>query len=546
MAEIKNEWTVMFFLAGDKALSPLVVSQVKAIKDAGFQEHTDVLVHFDSNAQGAPTRLYEVNRERKKNPDLPNTMIGDGNDPYVRNMFEDNVDPASIDGNAGPASAAISQALQKPDAVNAKDALTNFLGFCRENHRARHYLLFLVGHGLIVGNDTFLPDDVPASAITLRELDKVLRDFSGQARKEGGTFELLALHSCSMSAVEVAYQLRGTANYMMASEGTSYVGSWPYRQLMKKLFNTVHSAKPEAVESSSYVLTLMSKLYYLTMYNATDYMLSGYSLDLALCSLATEKFDRFKEPFQRLVAVLREALSDERGKEIIQLAHLESQSYWQENYTDLYDFCECLRRRCDEKDALQRYIKEACDGLIGETGERVSPFSDLIIHSDNFGSKYQYSHGLSIYFPWCEPSDDEPSPIRGAAAQGETQQGTQQEPKSAMGKYGGYDFTADFGDTSWFSFLKDYFEATRRDVTDKEGGRFMLADFVPSVFNPFGALGPGGSKETGSYSKETGGYGSGCDCPCLKNYPTKPVTIKGVERKVRIPSISEGLIEAFQ
>jgi hypothetical protein len=546
MAEIKNEWTVMYFFAGDKALSPLIVSQVKAIKDAGFQEHTDVLVHFDSNAQGAPTRLYEVNRERKKNSHRP-TMIGDGNDPFVRNMFEDNVDPASIDEGVGPTSAAIKQALQKPNEVNAKDGLTNFLGYCRENHRAKHYLLFLVGHGLIVGNDTFLPDDVPASAITLRELDEVLGDFSGQAGKEGGAFELLAMHSCSMSALEVAYQLRGTANYLMASEGTSYVGSWPYRQLMKKLFNTVESARQAGAGASPDVPTLMSKLYYLAMYNATDYMLSGYSLDLALCSLAEEKFDRFKEPFQRLIAALRRALSDGRGKEIVQLAHLESQSYWQENYTDLFDLCECLRRKCDDNDDLQRLIKEACDGLIGKTDKGAGPFSDLVVHSDNFGSKYQFSHGLSIYFPWCEPSDDEPRQIRGATAEGGAQQGTEEEtPNSPMGRYRKYDFTTDFGDNSWYSFLKDYFRATRREEAEKDGGKFMLADLVPVVFNPFGALGPGGDKETGSYSKETGGYGFGCDCACLKNYPTKPVTIKGEEKSVRVPSISEGLIDAFQ
>jgi hypothetical protein len=543
-----TEWTVMFFFAGDNALSPLIVSQVKAIKDAGFQEHTNVLVHFDSNAKGAPTRLYEVNRERKKDPELPNTMIGDGNDPYVRNMVEDNIDPVEIDTDAGPASAAIRQALQRPDTVNAKDALTNFIGFCRENYRAKHYLLFLVGHGLIVGNDTFLPDDVPESAITLKEFEVILRDFSQQARKEGSAFEMLALHSCSMNAIEVAYQLKGTANYMMASEGTTYVGSWPYRQLMKKLFNTVQSVKPEARKSSSYVPTLMSKLYYLTLFNATDYMLSGYSLDLSLCNLAEEKFDGLKKPFQNLVARLRQALSNERGKELIQLAHLESQSYWQEDYTDLYDFCVCLRRRCDEANTLQKDIIEACDGVIGKKDEKANPFDALVVHSDNFGSKYQYSHGLSIYFPWSEPTDDEPILVRSAAAQDAPQQRPQEEaPNSIMGKYEQYAFTTDFGENSWFSFLKDYFKKTKRTSrADEGGGGFMIENFVPIVFNPFGALGPGGSKETGSYSKETGGYGAGCACPSIKNYPTVEVQIKGKEKKVRAPSITEGLFKAFE
>jgi hypothetical protein len=32
-----------------------------------------------------------------------------------------------------------------------------------------------------------------------------------------------------MSAVEVAYELKGKADYMIASQGLSFVGSWPYR-----------------------------------------------------------------------------------------------------------------------------------------------------------------------------------------------------------------------------------------------------------------------------------------------------------------------------
>ena len=61
-----KEWTVMIFFAGDNSLSPLIVSQLKAIKDAGFHQDVDVLVHFDSNEAGVPTRIFDVNRERKE------------------------------------------------------------------------------------------------------------------------------------------------------------------------------------------------------------------------------------------------------------------------------------------------------------------------------------------------------------------------------------------------------------------------------------------------------------------------------------------------
>src|ERR1044072_4588257 len=233
-----KEWTIMFYLAGDNALAPLVVSQIKAIKDAGFQENIDVLVHFDPNELGVPTRIFDVNRDRKQRL---KTRIGDGRDPFVRNLIEDKIPEQKK--SRDDKSKSTEETPENPDAINAEDALAKFLSFCCDNHQAKHYILFLVGHGLVVGNDAFLPDDNPVSAITLKKLGKILNDFTADAKGQGGAFELLFLHSCSMSAIEVAYQLKDTAKYMIASEGPEFIDSYPYRQLLKKVFNTLEEVK---------------------------------------------------------------------------------------------------------------------------------------------------------------------------------------------------------------------------------------------------------------------------------------------------------------
>src|SRR5947208_16751480 len=93
----KNEWTVMFFFASDNPLAPMVVSQIKAIKDAGFQEHTEVLVHFDPMERGASTKIFNVNQKRKADAGSDHkTFIGDGKDPFVRNMSEDEIDRSTL------------------------------------------------------------------------------------------------------------------------------------------------------------------------------------------------------------------------------------------------------------------------------------------------------------------------------------------------------------------------------------------------------------------------------------------------------------------
>lgn len=504
-----NEWTIMFFFASDNELAPLIVSQLKGIKDAGYQEAAEVVVHFDPKEEGAPTRVYNVNSARKKARKDGKTHIGDS-DTYIRNLLEDDIKPSATGRLAAQAQAASNSAS------SAEDALSEFLRYCANNHRASHYMLFLVGHGMIVGNDAFLSDDQPVSAITLESLGTILRDFAEYA---GGVLELLALHSCSMSGIEVAYQLKGTARYMMASEGLSFVGSWPYRQMVMRTFKAIDNNE---MLSSDDIGILIEKLYGLAFYNARDFWLSGYSMDLSLCSLDPTKFDDLTKKLKQLVLNLKEGLYDERAKELILLAHLKSQSYWGESYTDIYDFCQCLFDACAST-GVQGEIKTACKDVMTkldpvDSEDALERLKALVIHSRNYGWKYQYSHGLSIYFPWAEPIED----------------------KKILTRYENYAFTAATGkQLSWLSFLNAYFTETRRNGEKGRVAQTSIADpitdippaqaaiaadegFGNGVAADFsnGLSGPGLSGALpGNEGKVSGSTGAACTCPSIKNYP---------------------------
>lgn len=481
-----KEWTVMIFLAGDNALSPSMISQLKAIKDAGFQLNSRVLVHFDPNEQGAPTRIFDVGSRRKRkeiqasNTDgrAPESGIGDGRDPYVRNMVEDIVDPTLF---AGPAAVKLATKLQKSDDIKADEALELFLGFCFENFAADHYILFLVGHGMIVGNDAFLPDDYPNTGITLKRLAEILG--------KSPIFDLIGLHSCSMSGVEVAYQLKGMANYLMATEGPSFVGSWPYRQLLKKIFNAVDYAKAHNINVD--VPALINSLYYLCLYNGTDFISAGYSSEICLCKLGTEEVRELTSPIQTLVRWLKAGLQDPYAKKCVLLAHWDSQSYWQETYSDLYDFCRCLRERCDETNELQKFIKTAAKDVMDSV-------EALVVHSDWFGPTYEYSHGLSIYFPWSPPIEYGYSSI--------------------MKQYEhDYAFTQELGNDSWFTFLAMYFKETLRESRETEDGfvsQFNSQPFIEAnaSFDVHGLL-------SNDPTKPDPRVGIECNCGIIKNHP---------------------------
>ncbi len=520
-----NEWTIMVFFAGDPHLSPSMTSQLKAIKDAGFQANTSVLVHYDPNERGVAVTTFDINNQRKKDLLLTinqGTKIGDGKDPFVRNLLEDAINGAT-----------------RPN--TADQALRTFLDIgAKPEYQAKHYMIFLVGHGVIVGNDMFLPDLNPQSGISLTQLGDTLRHFRASI-PENAVIEMIGLHSCAMSAIEVVFELKGVAKYMMATEGESFVDSWPYRQLLKKILNAIDNTKdPKNNQPEVDVNSLITSINRLSLHNSTDFMFSGLSADLCLCSLDEANVEALESPLENLVTALKGAMKppvswnpdrDWRGKELIKLAHLEAQSYFQETYTDLYDFCLCLRRRCDQEQPIQedlkadfdatiKTLKEACNAVIDALKEtplearKENTPSSVVVHSDHFGPLFQYSHGLSIFFPWARPVEEEPVVL----------------DDNVLTRYEKYEFTKALGKNSWLSFLDAYFTGTKRKSREEEDGKKIEAAMrsqngrgsivgIPANAAIINALKDGPRLGSDGPSLKDGArLGTGCTCS-IKNYP---------------------------
>jgi hypothetical protein len=546
----------MFYFAGDNALAPAMVSQLKALKQAGYNPGANVIAYFDPNAEKTPTHIFDVNRILKlQNPGHCQAgYVGRSiDDPYVQDLVLDKLWGAQTDTDDEPMTDLVrGLARLKTAAVydpqpgkagrrgvssseqNPKNSLDSFLKFCREHYPARHYILFILGHGLIVGNDIFLLDEhAKEHSLSLRDLGSVLSDFKKSIGP--GRFELISFHSCSMSALEVAYELKGTANYMLASENFAFVGSWPYREMLIKIFNDIDRGKNKSVQE------MLVDLYYYCLYNSYDFQLAGYPFDLCLCSL--KNVGSIKDPLDILSSALIKGLANSRAKELILLAHLEAQSFWQEHYIDLWDFCFCLSSRCEaaindagetatwlKTKVVLNNIKTACDAVTQFLTPGLK--GQAIVKTGFAGSALQYSHGLCIFFPWSEPTD------------------------SHFWKraYKRYKFSSESSGTLWPRFLQAYFDATmRRPVVDElkaaklplprmgHTSQIILERIGGGILGSGpGSLGQGGPRDTvgGGGPRDTAGQGgprdgAGADCGCepLKNYP--PVTRGPWPRKAR-------------
>jgi len=263
MSEIKEvipetrEWTVMFYLASDNSLASTMVSQLKALKDAGFHPDVNVIAHFDPHVVDMPVHVFDINYLPKlEAPDK--SMIGfDRDDPFVRNLVLDKLWGEEMEpirkkvkecvehncGGNGNGKALKYEPPKPPKSMSTeqspKKALESFLTFCQKEYPARHYALIILGHGQVVGDDSFLRDDfAEPHSVLLKDLGEVISGFSDKVREQGdpGELEMVGFHSCSMSGLEVAYELEHSTKYMLASQGPAYVGSWPYKQILIRLF----------------------------------------------------------------------------------------------------------------------------------------------------------------------------------------------------------------------------------------------------------------------------------------------------------------------
>ena len=563
MQEMK-EWTIMFYFASDNPLAAGIIAQMKSIKYAGFHPQANVVAQFDPNTVGTPTHIFDINYIAKlKNHGAPNIGF-ESDDPFVRNMIEDKLwrdqkardektlirdaiktklkekykieyNPPVPPNDRVPKRGAAKSNLIEPD---PRQSLESFLNFCADNYPARHYMLFILGHGLVVANDIFLLDEhAEEKSLSLQGLREVLTTFKEQIQRHDAQFEFVGFHSCGVSSIEVAYELQGTANYMMASQSPAFVGSWPYRQILIRLFK-------DLVDSGAgiSVKEMLVKIFYYCLYNSMDFLLAGYSFDLCLCDL--NKVSVLNEPLQELSKALIAGLADPLANKFILLSHWKSQSYWQEAYTDLYDFCFCLSKRCEKyeesegkmSDPLQA-IHTACGNVMYQLEKGVEGNDDkFIVRAEFAGPAYQYSHGLSVFFPWSQPSQD----------------------SNIMTQYEEHKFSTALK-PSWVGFLEQYFKETMRDSRRSKGEQPLPGvnarakaeadleeDIASLIYNGEGSLSMDRSVDVLKVSP-IDGTGNDCDCGSIKNHPhdTRPSRDRGKQAYDKVTLISDNFFQQF-
>ena len=398
----RRRWTILVYLSQEQNLSDAMIVALKSIYRVGTSTRFNVFVQLNRE-DGAPRR-FDVSS-------LTNSTSG----------FEAEQERRSWDKDGGLERMGREVSVTKPPRFDLpgpdraqrrinQAILKEFLISGIRDNDSDHYLVILSGHGTgVVGRDMKHDAFGPGG---IRTID--LRPLFVQVKKvTGRTIDVLGMDTCFMNMAEICWELRHTARYLVASEGITPQGGWPYHRVLE-MFQENHELTPQQVARN-----IVSG--YLRYY--ADYVVAERSVDLSACELA--KVSMLVAAVETLALCLVEKLSLEAVRDSVVLSHWRSQSYKSEEYTDLWDFCDLLYDTCADPS-----VRTACGAVLRALSD--SP-TGLVAKSIYSGPEVQHSHGLSIYFPWSEIA---PS-------------------------YGAFDFARR---SKWIDFLNKYHAVTRREM----------------------------------------------------------------------------------
>lgn len=242
--------------------------------------------------------------------------------------------------------------------------LSTFLNYGFKNYKAEEYSLILWDHG---GGPIYgfgLDEHNKLNYLSLLELKSAL---SSTPFNERNKLEYIGFDACLMSSLEVAYQLRDYANYMIASEEVEPGGGWNYSFLRN--ITKGASAKDIGID----IINTYND-YYLTnsLVNGTSLAL----IDLSKVGLVEDKLnDLFKDIDSDLIFNFP---SISRSRSITKTyGKTTTISY---DLVDLHDLVSSLPSAYDDKK----------EGLINS-------LNDLIEYQK---TDLDGTNGISIYFPY--------------------------------------------------------------------------------------------------------------------------------------------------
>ena len=405
MKEKQKEWTIIIYMAGDNNLAvdmAYAMEQIKGVAAAGPYS-PNLFVYYDGNSPDIPTLYCDFS-------ELENPR-------YVRSFKVPN------------------KLLKVPKKTNENAAnwrsIVNFVDWCvnkvQVDHddgevtfgrRANRYALIFAGHSLGFQDIGLFKDETSGKSMKMDEFGQVLRiltanpdqfeqlvrdnepdEETGELPKYllGQKLDILGFDSCVMGMLEVGYQFEQVTETIIASEGSVPSAGWTYA----KILGCLAQEKGNKLKTKE-----LAELFVNQFVRSQDaFTVGGVSVDMAAWDLS--RFRPLVDAFDGLSEALTFCFAEEdriyrQMERIILKVHWQCQSYMFDQNVDLGDFCELLDRECGlVADELGEGEDVETFRLIQDHCKNVNiQLRNAVILSGFSGPGYQYSNGISVFFPW--------------------------------------------------------------------------------------------------------------------------------------------------
>ena len=346
-AKSESSWTYMVYLAADNDIFEAGLTDINEMEEVGSSAEVNIVVQGDFRPDG-PAGLPASTIRGRVERDA---------DPWQVGMWYEEI------GNRNMTDPAI---------------LTEFITWAARSYPADRYALVLWSHGSgwkdypaspAMAKGMFI-DYTSAGSHTMTSLTDLAR-----AVREGGiAFDVINFDTCLMGMFEVAYEFRGTADYLVFSEGRYPVYGDAYHTILRELV--------DAPDMDGFRLARITAGRCREFYE----QLSVGGLIMTKSALDLSKIEHFQQDLCRLAELLCDHMETERAR--IEEARDASVNFEYPGHRDLGSFLQQLGLVAGEPE-IRVMSQNLSDAL-----------SDMIIGNEVHGmARGAEVTGMAIYFP---------------------------------------------------------------------------------------------------------------------------------------------------
>ncbi len=407
MTQNNRRWTIMVYMAGDngKVFDQLQGKRLMASMEAqGYQDIAEmeavgstpnvaVLVQFDTLSDRENTyRIYiRPSEEPRQIENIPEQNTGDPRALRdfivwgIENYPAENYAVILWNHGTGWKEDDI-YAFARSRGVEIQASPDEVRSLTRNNRRlSRAFFLSSITEVLQLNDEDSRAIAFDDSSLDFLDNAKLQQAFQEAEAMTGKKVSLIAMDACLMGMVEVAYQLRANANYMIASQEVEPLTGYPYTAIVQNL-----TAHPEMTsEVLAKLIVQEYGRYYERESRGSVTQITQSATNLAVVEKLTETLGRLAAVLHQLIAE-----SDIYTENALFHAQRKAVRFDDKDFVDLYDFLKVLRDKyAGDSDELTKVIDEVMDLMIIEVEPQV------ILANVTSGVRFERVKGLSIYSP---------------------------------------------------------------------------------------------------------------------------------------------------